>query len=169
MFGHTAKPRESTSLASRLWRQRLGVVVLLLTLMGTVFGAGQASAAPQQPAGAEGVITRMAPVPAGGKVNCYGYIGTFKAGTEVMVVDWATSSDECFGIAPNRTIWHAWPGSGGWKLMPGNGRADFVYPAIVENLTTGYRGVSVFVSANSSLWCQNYNRSGGWTASWYRC
>ena len=138
------------------------------TNVGTLFDAGQVSAAPAQPVGTTGTIIRETPVPANGKVSCYGYYGTFKVGTDVIVVDWNTSSDECFGIATDRTIWHTWPGSGGWRPMPGNGHADGIY-SIAEDSTTGFRGVSVFVTSNSSIWCQNYYRSGGWTGSWYRC
>lgn len=44
----------------------------------------------------------------------------------VMDVDWDGNDtrDETFVIAPNREIWHIWAKAGGWKEMPGNGRAD---------------------------------------------
>jgi len=122
-----------------------------------------------QPMGTNGTITRMTPVPANGRVSCYGYYGTFKVGTEVMVVDWATSSDECFGIATDRTIWHTWPGSGGWTPMPGNGHADYIYDYIVEG-SDGFRAISVYIpSAPSYFWCQNYTPATGWTGDWYDC
>ncbi|MGB3441637.1 MAG: hypothetical protein WBA97_23065 [Actinophytocola sp.] len=133
------------------------------------FDTGQAPAGPEQPVETTGEITRMTPVPANGRVSCYGYYGTFKAGTEVMVVDWATSSDECFGIATDRTIWHTWPGSGGWTPMPGNGHADYIYPFIDED-PDGYRVVVVHIpSAPRYWWCQNYYPSVGWTGDWYDC
>jgi hypothetical protein len=111
----------------------------------------------------------MTPVPAGGRVSCYGYYGTFKAGTDVMVVDWETSSDECFGIATDRTIWHVWPKSGGWKPMPGNGHADYVYPEVVERSDKA-RAVMVSIpSAPRWRWCQDYFVSTDWTGSWYDC
>jgi hypothetical protein len=149
-------------------RKHTKIAVLLLALLGTLFSAtAQASAASAEPVGVEGTVTRMAPVPANGRVNCYGYYGTFKTGTYVMVVDWVTTSDECFGIAPDRTIWHAWPGSGGWRQMPGNGRADHMYTGIVE-WSDGVRTVPVFVSSGS-YWCQNYYPGSGWEGVWYRC
>lgn len=132
-------------------------------------GAGKTYAVPEQPMGTAGIITRMTPVPSTGRVSCFGYFGTFKIGTHVMVVDWATSSDECFGIATDRTIWHTWPGSGGWTPMPGNGHADDIYPLIVENLSTGYRSVTVVIpGAAIPFWCQDYTPSTDWTG-WYAC
>jgi hypothetical protein len=130
--------------------------------------SGRAAAAPARPAGTDAIIINREPVPASGKVNCYNYIGTFKQGTYVVVVDWqASTSDECFGIATDRTIWHAWPGSGGWKPMPGNGHADAIH-TIWDN-AAGDRQVGVYVAASPTDWCQDYSRSGGWTGSWYRC
>ncbi|WIX85640.1 hypothetical protein [Amycolatopsis sp. DG1A-15b] len=131
-------------------------------------GGGRASAAPAQPAGTA-ATAYWASVPANGRVNCFNYWGTFKQGTDVLVVDWATSStNECFGIAPDRTIWHAWTGSGGWKVMPGNGRADYIYD-VGENVANGARVVMVSVAGSTSLWCQYYYRDGGWTGSWPVC
>ena len=148
-------------------RKHLKIAVMLLALLGTLFSTAQASAAPAGENGTTGTVTRMAPVPADGRVNCYNYWGTFKTGTYVMVVDWVTTVDECFGIAPDRTIWHAWPGSGGWKRMPGNGRADHMYTDIVE-WSDGVRTVPVFVGSGS-YWCQNYYPGAGWEGVWYRC
>ncbi|MDQ3785709.1 MAG: hypothetical protein M3422_00510, partial [Actinomycetota bacterium] len=142
-----------------MYRRHLKIAVMLLALLGTLFTTGQASAAPTQSDGTygtTGTITRMTAVPSNGRVSCFGYYGTFKTGTYVMVVDWVTASDECFGIATDRTIWHVWPNSGGWKPMPGGGHADFIYSEIYENVTTGARGVSVFASSNGTYWCQNY-------------
>jgi hypothetical protein len=101
--------------------------------------------------------------------TCFGYTGTFKTGSTVMLVDWedaGTGTDECFGIAPNRTIWHAWPGSGGWKQMPNNGRADDTWAPYYSS--DGRRGVSVYVSGSSSRWCSTRNFGPGWGA-WFRC
>jgi len=63
----------------------------------------------------------------------------------------------CFGISPNRTIWHTWPGAGGWKLMPGNGHADDTGTAFAES-AAGSRIVSVWVYGGTGNWCQNYSR-----------
>jgi hypothetical protein len=43
-------------------------------------------------------------------------------------VDWNNDNrwDECFGVAPDRAVYHAWPSSVGWDPMPNNGRADDV-------------------------------------------
>ncbi|UOZ05510.1 hypothetical protein [Amycolatopsis sp. WQ 127309] len=62
--------------------------------------------APTQPARTNATILNRQLVTGDGKVNCDNYIGTCKLGTYVVVVDWqAGNGDECFGIAPNRTIW----------------------------------------------------------------
>ena len=148
-------------------RKHLKIAVVLLALLGTLFTTAQASATPTGENGTTGDIINMAPVPANGKVNCFNYIGNFKAGTYVMVVDWATSTQECFGIAPDRTIWHAWPGSGGWQRMPGNGRADHIYAQILE-WSDGGRTIWVFVGTGS-YYCQDYISGLGWEAVWYRC
>ncbi|MDX3190106.1 hypothetical protein PV458_16995 [Streptomyces sp. MN03-5084-2B] len=134
---------------------------------GARFDGGRAAAAPAQPAGTSPTV-RIAPIPDDGRVNCFNYVGTFKQDTGVWVVGWQGGSTyECFGIAPDRTIWHAWPGSGGWKPMPGNGRADFVFDA--WDNTAGDRRITVYVTAISTPYCQNYSRSGGWTGHWYPC
>jgi hypothetical protein len=78
---------------------------------------------------------------------CFGYTGTFKDGSEVMIVGWSTTQAECFGVAPDRTVWHVWPASGGWKLMPGNGRADDTGTIWIENTATGARTFAVRVEA----------------------
>lgn len=142
---------------------------MLIALFATLFGAVPASATPEQPMGTNGTVTRMTLVPANGRVSCYGYYGTFKPATYVMVVDWVTSSDECFGIATDRTIWHTWPGSGGWTPMPGGGHADLIHTGIVE-LPDGFRAVSIYAQSNNTYWCQNYEPTkGGWSGDWYLC
>jgi len=104
--------------------------------------------------------------------SCFGYTGKFKTGTRIEYADWNNDnvSDECFGIAPARTIWHAWPGSGGWKQMPNNGRADNVvgsFRAIVDRSWARHVVVRVTGGADyySRLW---ENSSAGW-GGWTRC
>jgi hypothetical protein len=147
--------------------RRLLQVAVVLALFGTLVTTAQASAAPAGENGTAGTIVNMAQVPANGKVNCFNYIGNFKTGTYVMVVDWDTSTQECFGIAPDRTIWHTWPGAGGWKVMPGNGRGDLM-DTDIDEWPDGTRRVSVFISSGS-YWCQYYRPGTGWDGYWYRC
>jgi hypothetical protein len=132
--------------------------------------AERTSAMSAQSVGIAGVILKTTPVPADGRVSCYGYYGTFKVGSDVIVVDWATTSNnECFGIATDRTIWHAWQGSGGWKRMPGNGHADDTW-GIAENSGTGERVIIVEIpGAPRPYWCQNYTPATNWTGIWYAC
>lgn len=129
----------------------------------------RASAAPAQPIGATGIIA-VTPVPANGRVSCYGYYGTFLVGSDVIVVDWyTTNNNECFGIATDRTIWHAWQGSGGWKPLPGNGHADDTW-GTYENLDTHQRTIKVVIyGAPQPYWCQDYTPSTNWDGDWYAC
>ena len=160
-----------------MYRRHLKIAVMLLALLGTLFTTGQAAAAPSGLDGTYGTTakppTRMTAVPANGRVSCWGYYGTFKTGTYVLVVDWQTSSDECFGIATDRTIWHVWPNSGGWKPMPGGGHADLTSDLVYEQ-SDGLRVVPVFATTNGTYWCQNYYPATGydgfgWTGDWYLC
>ena len=173
------------------------VVLLALvgTLLGGLLGAGQASAQVQsaqvQSAQVQSAqvqssgtlvaraqssdvqyadIDRVTAVPSTGKVTCYGYTGTFRAGTNVVVVNWLSTSDECFGIATDRTIWHAWPDSGGWHKMPGGGYADSIaYSVFLEEPSTGQREVVVWTRSSDKFWCQDFRRPGGWDAFWFEC
>ena len=146
---------------------RKKTVTALLALVGTLL-AGMVTAGPATAAEMDPVITGT-PVPANGRVSCYGYYGTFKAETLVFVVDWITSSNECFGIATDNTIWHAWPNSGGWHPMPGNGHADSVaFGLFREDPVTKFKKAAVYAIVNDSFWCQNYYPSTDWSG-WYRC
>jgi hypothetical protein len=96
--------------------------------------------------------------------------GNFKANTTVMKVDWDGngSTDECFGVAPDRTIWHEWSTSNGWRQMPGSGgRADDMLRPQVP--APGYRRVVVYVANPRSHWYQDFVPGSGWTARWVRC
>ena len=149
-------------------RRRSRIAVMLLALLGSLFGSVQASATPTQPIGIAADIVNVAIAPADGRVNCFGYVGIFKPGSSVMVVNWDTSTlNECFGVTTDRTIWHTWPGAGGWTRMPGNGRGDDIN-TVVGEAPDGTRLVSVRV-AGSTLWCQYYFSGSGWTGSWFRC
>jgi hypothetical protein len=103
---------------------------------------------------------------AGFPYSCFGHLGTFKDGSRVLIVDWDGNGtgDECFAIAPNRTIWHAWPASGGWREMPNGGRADDTSLAFVR---AGLRTIQVWVASPASFYCSSLG-SAGWQA-WVRC
>lgn len=98
----------------------------------------------------------------------FGYTGTIICGSD-MPVDWNENgtTDEVFAIAPNRTIWHVWPTSGGWKLMPNNGRADDTY-----GWGTGPDGHYVYVRVDiggfSYLYYSLYSYSTRTWLGWYR-
>jgi hypothetical protein len=101
--------------------------------------------------------------------ECFGWVGDFKGNSRVMLVDWNKDNrwDECFGIAPNRAIYHAWPNSVGWDPMPNGGAADDVASAF---LYLGvYRTVKVRVATYAYIgyYCSSLiNNSWG---SWGRC
>jgi hypothetical protein len=105
--------------------------------------------------------------------NCFGYTGNFKSGTRMEYADWNSDStpDECFGIAPNRTIWHAWPHSGGWFEMPNDGRADNVvgsFRAIVGSPGYAHKViVRVTGGADYYSWLWE-SRNDGWYG-WSQC
>ena len=80
----------------------------------------------------------IAPSPASAdyQARCF-YTGVFRDGSTVLRVDLNGdgTTDKCFGIAPNRTIWNAWSGSNGWWELPNNGRADDVCSYDVDSRT----------------------------------
>ena len=106
-------------------------------------------------------------VPPGGRVSCFGYYGTFLAGSRVVVVDWVHTSDECFGIATDRTIWHAWVGSGGWQRMPGTFYADDI-AGIRDESADGTKGIRVREDTiYHHSYYQLYTPSAGWSGIWH--
>ncbi|MCM6776531.1 hypothetical protein NDR87_21545 [Nocardia sp. CDC159] len=92
----------------------------------------------------------------------YGYVGYFKHPcSKIRSTNWwNTGRLESFGIAPDRTIWHAWPGSGGWREMPHNGRADEVVKAIAHS-DRRTRTVVVRIS-NGDAWQSTDPGNGHW-------
>ena len=87
---------------------------------------------------AGGAIALSASPAAAVPATCFGYTGDLNEyGTSV--VDWAYGPDECFGVAPSGTIWHTWAGAGGWKEMPGNGRA-LAFTDFFENSANQHMG-----------------------------
>jgi hypothetical protein len=118
------------------------------------------------------LLVVAAPAQADEQHSCFGYTGNFKSGTRIERTDWNNDTvvDECFGIAPARTIWHAWPGSGGWKQMPNNGRADNVvgsFRAIVDQ--NWARHVVVRVTGGADYYSRLWENSGSGWGAWTRC
>jgi hypothetical protein len=122
--------------------------------------------------------TRQADVPSY-QATRFNYTGTFRNGTQILDVDWHDIDHrfrfgmvESFGIAPNGTIWHAWPGSGGWKEMPGRGRADNTVDSAHHGATTSFPSRTVKVWVNGSgHWCNtdDGHDGGRWFPGWYHC
>jgi hypothetical protein len=158
-------------------RATIARLVTAAVLTGAMLATGSAAHADVTSADAKAAAgaaaAQFTTIPASGDIstldypaNCFGYIGNFREGTGILVADWdgVGNADECFGIAPNRTIWHAWAGSGGWKEMPNNGRADYMHSAYT---TGGRAGVRVWVNG-IGLYCSTRNAGPGWGA-WHRC
>ncbi|MFC5721018.1 XRE family transcriptional regulator [Streptomyces gamaensis] len=96
-------------------------------------------------------------------VTRYGYQGTFSEGSHVMDAPWK----ESFAVAAKRTIWHAWPGSGGWQPMPHNGWADDI-TGVYQEKNGSRRMVEVWVAHSNSYWCSESPGDGAW-GRWRNC
>jgi hypothetical protein len=102
------------------------------------------------------------------KAQCFGKEGIFKQDSRILAVDWNYNGttfdmDECFGIAPDRRIYHAWRNSVDWDPMPNGGLADDTYKF---SYTEGYRTVHVWVAPVKAYYCSSVK--GSWTP-WKRC
>ncbi|MEV6550034.1 hypothetical protein AB0M57_15195 [Streptomyces sp. NPDC051597] len=98
----------------------LGMAVALAGLTGTSLSAEAVSSAIAHQEGALSAASCRRPIRGGG------YRGSYESGTEPSGFDWDRDgrTDEVVVIAPDRTIRYAGKAAGGWKEMPGNGRAD---------------------------------------------
>ena len=84
--------------------------------------------------------------------------------------------DETFAVRVDRTVWHSWPGSNGWALMPGNKTADDInnYPVNGQSATwwsgstLSVRNLSVWVTGGTGYWCTS-DPGTGWTGHWRDC
>ena len=77
--------------------------------------------------------------------RCFNKPGNFLGGTTIIIHTWPGSVRECFGIAPNRAIYHVWKNSSTWVEMPNNGRADNM---VAARMTSDGRFRSVYVLVN---------------------
>jgi hypothetical protein len=72
-------------------------------------------------------VVLAGPAQASVHYSCFGVQGTFKSGTTVSHANFnGGATDLCFGIAPDRTIWHIVPGWSSWQQR-GNGLADATF------------------------------------------
>ena len=88
-------------------------------------------------------------------------------GTWVMHADWTGDgiTDECIGIAPNRTIWHAWRTSQQWEqLGRPSARADCTQ-SWIANPDLSRREVNVTVF-DKGTWT-NFDPANGW-GDWHK-
>ncbi|MFD6958830.1 hypothetical protein [Streptomyces venezuelae] len=97
-------------------------------------------------------------------VTAWNHVGRYMCGTNLRAgyVDWNRDrkTDEVFVIGPNRKIYHTWAAAGGWKEMPGGGRADDMLGAS-ETGNPSRRCVIVYVNRGFHYW-QNCFYSGKW-------
>jgi hypothetical protein len=103
---------------------------------------------------------------ADGHLTCFGYQGTFLQDPHhptVMLVQWyGEATDECFGIARDRSIWHTWIGAGGWRKM--TGRADYPTAAYTKSYNPYTRAIHVCVMG-SGIW-ENDDVDSTWEGWW---
>jgi hypothetical protein len=151
-----------------------GAAMTVMSITGQSAAAAAATPAPATP-----VVTRVkvstpsaASAPsAAPAASCpvvrYGYTGNAMCYTWAMDVDWNGDGRrlETFVVAPNRTVWHAWPGSGGWRVMPGNKTADDMENAWWSGTT---RNIAVWVNHPTVYWCIS-DPGSGWTGVWRDC
>jgi hypothetical protein len=94
--------------------------------------------------------------------SCFGQEGRFKDGTRVLRADWTNDGlvDECFGIAPNRHVYHAWRTSTRWTEMLHGGLADHMCWTTFQ-ASSGWRAVYVKVNGKG-VYLSEFLPSGGW-------
>ena len=91
------------------------------------------------------------------------------------VIDWNRDgdADEIFAVRVDRTVWHAWPNSNGWALMPGNKTADDMNNRDADGKgstwwTGSTRNLSVWAAGGTGYWCTS-DPGTGWTGRWRDC
>jgi hypothetical protein len=143
--------------------KRLKVLLAIAGAAVLALGTAPAAAQAAAPAMAREPVQQATAAACGESYWAFGYTGTMRCGTLPLRCDWDNNGtiDEVFVIAPSRTIWHAWPGSGGWKEMPNNGSADNTWKCYRKG--KGQRQVEVWTSS-PNVWYSYY--SGGWQG-WY--
>ncbi len=89
--------------------------------------------------------------------------------------DWNSDgdADEIFAVRFDRTIWHAWPNSHGWALMPGGKTADDINNRQVDGKSATWwtgrtRNLSVWAAGGTGYWCTS-DPGTGWTGRWRDC
>ncbi|MEU4767617.1 hypothetical protein AB0H12_30625 [Actinosynnema sp. NPDC023794] len=157
-------------------RERLFLIVgMLAVVLGTA--AAPAAAATPAPASAEATSAvwpkiTVKEVAAGSitpasacSIVKYGYRGTVMCEAIGLEIEWSAGRFEYFDISTNRSIWHVWPNSGGWKVMPGNGSADHIFDAYWAGTS---RVVCVSNNSNGSVWCSTDPPTSASWGSWWR-
>ncbi|GIG68795.1 hypothetical protein Pen01_50900 [Phytomonospora endophytica] len=146
-------------------KRTLSITLLAVLAMGAVSSPVYASAdgltvASQgagvgTPGGADSALAACT-----NRITRFGYSGCMSDGTQPADCPW----DESFVIAPDRTIWHAWPRSGGWKEMPNYGKADFATNCYYNG--NNKHQIDVWVQYTGAYY-YSYHSGGAWHG-WYR-
>lgn len=107
---------------------------------------------------ASGVVAVVAPEASASTCNVtkYGYAGQMICGTKVLDKDWGSGHKESFVVGTNSAVWHAWPGSGGWKSLGGG-----VKNLCSINGTYNYRSLAA-VGPDNKGYINDFNISSGW-------
>ncbi|MBB4965456.1 hypothetical protein [Saccharothrix violaceirubra] len=94
-------------------------------------------------------------------VDRYGYRGYALCGTRVLDVDWGNRRYETFVVGTNREVWHAWPGSGGWKSMHG-----WAYD-MKDARWEGKARVVEHKGRDNRSWCHKDPGTGKWSGTYF--
>lgn len=148
----------------------IGVVALAIQL--GVLAPAEATAIPAgvSTTAKPGMIAHPATASYG--YSCFGHFGTFLANGYDTVLDfsgegsyptWPDGSRGCYGIAPGRTIYQINASASSWFVIPGNGRADYMYGA-TQNSSGSQKTIIVGVGnpANYDLYADTYIVGSGW-------
>jgi hypothetical protein len=102
-------------------------------------------------------------------ITRYGYTGQYICGTggfDVTPGEVANNGGaESFVIGTNWQIWHAWPGSNGWKSLGGVALHDTTNEVV---LSTAFPFFSIAtIGTDGGSWCDNWGTP-KWSG-WYSC
>ncbi|WP_433262051.1 hypothetical protein ACQPZF_28450 [Actinosynnema sp. CS-041913] len=94
-------------------------------------------------------------------IERFTYWGTALCDTHVLDVDWGNGRLESFVVGTNRQVWHAWPGSGGWKSMGG-----WAYD-MVKVWKDGKARIVAHKGKDNRRWCHKDPGNGKWSGTYF--
>ncbi|GAA0251197.1 hypothetical protein GCM10010492_59380 [Saccharothrix mutabilis subsp. mutabilis] len=139
--------------------------VATATVAGTaIMLVAPASAAPGTTSAPASVST-FTPIGAAEAENCpvdrYGYRGWSPCGSRGIDVNWGNNRLETFVVGTNRQVYHAWPGSGGWKSMGG-----WAWH-ILDARKQGKARIVAHEGRDHTTWCHKDPGNGKWSGTYF--